>query len=127
MPRGLFTLLLTASLCLASCGHKAHWLRGKWVFDAEHTKEMLARTERQQPKPEGLVEGLKEIASGLVTPQLISALEGSQLNVTSKELIMTTKDGNGKAFAYEVVDRPDADTLTLKTADGEVTTYHREG
>ena len=40
---------------------------------------------------------------------------------------MTTKDGNGKAFGYEVFDGPNADTVIVKKSDGEVTKFHREG
>ena len=51
----------------------------------------------------------------------------SQMNITDKDLVITLKDGNGKAFKYEVLYSPDADTLTLKRSDGEVTTFHRAG
>lgn len=39
---------------------------------------------------------------------------------------MTTKDGNGKAFPYEVLEAAAGKSVTLKQTDGEVTTYHKE-
>lgn len=108
--------------------HKAKWLHGKWVFDADYTKLKLEEAQQQSSaKKDGVIEGLKGIATGLLTAPLLGALEGAQLTVTDTELIMTGKDGNGKAFKYEVLEAPNAETLSLKQSDGEVKTYHREG
>lgn len=40
---------------------------------------------------------------------------------------MTSKDGNGKTFPFQVLEASDGESVTLKQNDGEVTTYHREG
>jgi hypothetical protein len=106
----------------AATAHNPKWLHGKWVFDLEHTNQKLA--DANQKKEQG---GLIDLAQALVVPQLISALEGSQVTVSEKEFRMTTKDGNGKVFSYEVIEVPDADTVTVKMSDGQVSTFHREG
>jgi len=128
MNRSLFLALLLC-LSVAACNSpKGKWLHGTWTFDAEYTKQKLAESKSEaNGKSKDLIDGLKDIASEFVTPQLVGALEGSQLRVTDKEIVTTTKDGNGKVHGYEVVDAPDANTLVVKQSDGEVNTYHREG
>jgi hypothetical protein len=97
----------------------AEWLRGKWVFDEEHTQKKYTESEK--------ADGLDAIKDALVFPQLFEKLKGAHLSITDKEVIMTTRDGNGKAFAYQLSEVPDANSVTLKQTDGEVTTYHKEG
>lgn len=121
-------MLLLLALACSGCTHRAKWLHGKWAFDREHTEQVLS----EQSKKEGsdgrsLLEGLKDLAAGLVVPQLTATLEGTRIEFTDKELIATDKAGNGKAVAYEVIEVPDESTIRIKQADGEVTTYHREG
>jgi len=94
------------------------WLQGKWIFDEEHTQQKYS-----EAKPR---EGLDAVRHGLVYPQLVEQLKGAHVTVTDKEVVMTTKDGNGKAFPYQVLELSD-DSVTLKQNDGEVTTYHKEG
>jgi hypothetical protein len=91
------------------------WLRGTWNFDEDYT----AKKHKESKDDEGL--------GGLVAGQLVAGLKGAKIKVTDKEVIMTTKDGNGQAERYEVLEVPDAETLTLKEAKGKVTTYHKEG
>jgi hypothetical protein len=95
------------------------WLKGKWVFDQEFTEKKYSES-----KP---AEGLTALANGLVYPQLVSKLKGSNVSFQEGEMIMTTADGNGKAYAITVIDPPDSDSVTIKDKDGEVTTYHKEG
>jgi hypothetical protein len=97
----------------------AEWLRGKWTFDAEYTQKKY----NEAKKPEGTA----ALGEALVYPQLVEQLKGSNLKVTEKQVIMTTKDGNGKAFPYEVLEAAAGKSVTLKQTDGEVTTYHKEG
>jgi hypothetical protein len=100
-------------------GDAPEWLRGKWVFDEEHTQKKYS-----EAKPP---EGLEAVRHGLVYPQLVEQLKGAQLTVTEKEAIMTTKHGNGKAIPYEVLENAADKSATLKENDGEVPTYHKEG
>ena len=111
-----------AAVDKATTAHDAKWLHGKWVFDLDQTKQKLAEAEKTKAQ-----RGLADLAHALVVPQLIGALEGSQIAISDKEFRMTTRDGNGKAFDYEVIETPDADTVTVKMSDGEVNTFHREG
>jgi hypothetical protein len=97
----------------------AEWLRAKWVFDEEYTQTKYDESAKG--------DGAQQVRDSLIFPQLHEKLKGAHINVTEKELVMTTKDGNGKAFAYEIVETPDENTVTLKLNDGDVTTYHKEG
>ncbi len=63
----------------------------------------------------------------MLIPQLIEKADGSTLTITSKEMIVTTKDGNGQANDYEVLERPDDHTWRVKGTDGKIETYTREG
>ncbi len=110
----------------APAAHDSKWLHGKWAFDIQQTKQKL--TEAGHKKSGGdLADLSKAFGDAIVAPQLVSALEGSQITITDKEFMMTTKDGNGKSFTYDVIEVPDADTVTVKMSDGEVNTFHREG
>ena len=92
------------------------------MFDLQRTQTALAADQAGTQ-----VDGLQALANSMVVPNLISALDGSQILITEKEFVMTTKDGNGKAYTYTFMEAPDADTVRLKMSDGEVNTFHREG
>ncbi len=125
----LFSLLLlaAAALALGGCAPKTKWLTGQWVFDADYTQQKIAATEKPAEKETGIVGGLNKILKGIVAPQVGTGLEGSRMIVTQKELVLTSKEGTGKAKPFEVLDSPDAETITLKFSDGEVASFHREG
>ena len=93
------------------------WLKGKWVFDEEFTEKKYGESKS--------AEGLTALANGLVYPQLVSKLKGSRIAFKEGEMVMTTADGNGKAYEITVIDPPDADSVTIKDKDGEVTTFHK--
>jgi len=93
----------------------AGWLRGKWAFDEEFTAEK----NRDSKDNEGV--------GGVVVAQLMGSLKGSRINITDREVIFMLAGGNGKAERYEVLEVPDAATVTLKGEDGKLTTYHKEG
>jgi len=95
------------------------WLKGKWVFDQEFTEKKYG-----ERKP---AEGLTALTNGLIYPQLVSKLKGAQVTFKENEMVMTTADGNGKAYAITVIDAASPDAVTLKDKDGEVTTYHKDG
>src|SRR5215213_4970933 len=86
------------------------WLKGKWVFDQEFTEKKYSES-----KP---AEGLTALANGLVYPQLVSKLKGSNVSFKEGEMIMTTADGNGKAYAITIIDPPNSDSVTIKDKDG---------
>jgi hypothetical protein len=127
MNRALFFFLLATSLSLGGCSHKAKWLNGKWIFDADLTTRKWTEENHDAGQPEGILHGLKSLAKGFVAPKLASGFEGTQIKVTDQEFILTGGDGNGKASSYEVVEAPNADTITLKLSDGQISTFHHEG
>src|SRR5688572_9445220 len=114
MTRKLFVLLLLV-LAISGCAHRAKWLHGKWEFDREYTEQMLAnQSKTADGEGRSLLEGLKDLATGLVIPQITELLEGARIEFTDKEIIATDRTGNGKATPYEVLETPDADTITIK-------------
>ena len=120
----LCVILLTAGLI--GCG-KDRPLQGKWVFDRQYTESQLPEApEKPQGSPSEL-DALKAPLVAMLIPQLIEKLDGCTLTVTSKEMVMTTRDGNGQANDYEVLERPDDHTWRVKGTDGKIETYTREG
>ncbi|MGV3531738.1 MAG: hypothetical protein ACO1QR_05160 [Chthoniobacteraceae bacterium] len=95
------------------------WLHGKWTFDGEYT------TQKYQEANKGKESA--DLGEALVVPQLLEKLKGSTLRISEKEVVMTTKDGNGKAFPHEVLEAEEGKSVTMKQSDGQVTTYHKEG
>jgi hypothetical protein len=119
------TILLLLVLALSGCSRDSRLL-GKWTFDREYTEAQLQKQPDEKPK-EGMLEGMKQGLVAMLIPTLIEKLDGATLTITGKEMIITTKEGTGKAETYEVIERPDANTWRVKTADGKVETYTREG
>ncbi len=68
----------------------------------------------------------QQLAASLI-PTIIEKLDGANLTFTRKEEIMTTKQGSGQSQTYEVIERPTAESWRIKTSDGKVETYYREG
>lgn len=122
-----FFLFLLASLLLTACTHRAKWLHGSWIFDGERTAQVLEQQSGRVGEDRGIIESLKDLATGLMAPPLIAKYQGTRIEFTDKEMIVTDSSGNGHAQTYEVLESPDANTLRLKHADGEIVTYHREG
>jgi hypothetical protein len=115
-------ILITVLACLAaSCSNPTanHWLIGEWEFDSDYTKKKQA----EKPPDKDLAGGLKSA----VAEQLNEKMQGAKLQFTPQEFTMTTKDGNGKAFPYTLASPTDANAAAVKTSDGEVNTFHREG
>jgi hypothetical protein len=118
-----FCLLL--AVCLSGCSRDS-WLHGKWIFDREFTEAKMTK-EPPPAKKDSIISALTSSLKGLVTSQLTSHLDGTKLTITSKEIIVTDANGSGKAYTYEVIDRPSDGAVQVKTSDGAVETYHREG
>src|SRR5262249_40175185 len=106
-------LCLVLAAGLSGCGQDSRLL-GEWVFDRPYTEAQLSQKPEEKPK-EGAIEGLKQGLVAMLVPTLIEKLDGATLTITKKEMIITTKDGTGKAEAYEIIERPDADTWRVKT------------
>ena len=119
-------LLLTL---LAGCGRDAR-LHGNWIFDREYTEAQLTKEADEKPPANSIPGAFKNMVAGLkdsVASMLVDQLDGVTMKITSKDMIMVTKDGSGQDLAYEVIDRPTADSWLIKTSDGKVETYYREG
>lgn len=125
MRSALLAFLLLFACCLAGCAQDSR-LHGKWKFDREYTESQLPHEQTASSKGNALQNMKEELAATLI-PSLIEQLEGSRMIVTRKEMIFTTRDGTGKARTYDVIERPTADSWLIKTADGDVETYSREG
>ena len=108
---------------LAGCGKDSR-LQGKWTFDREYTTAQLPK-QPEAAKDNGLL-AMKQSLNAMLVPMLLDKLDGSNLTITRKEIIMTTKEGSGQAQTYEVIERPADDTWRVKTSDGKVETYSLE-
>ena len=121
----LFAVGLVATF--SGCS-KTRDLQGKWVFDRPYTEEHIPKEpEKPSASPAGMADAFKPALAAMLVPMLISQLDGAALTINSKEMIFTTKDGNGKANDYEVLAQPDAHTWQVKGTDGKIETYTREG
>ncbi len=125
-PLRILTSLISVILVSASlsgCG--GSWLEGKWIFDQEQTIEAMTPPDKA---PAGEDPGfLKNVFSGLqkgVSQLLLTQLQDMEVEFTSTEL-RRTQNGSGEAHEYEVIEKPNADTLVIKLDDGEINTLER--
>jgi len=116
---------LVPFFALGSCG--GSWHHGKWTLDKERT---LA--EMQPPAPAtGEAEGaggfVREVIGGLqrgISRVVLTQFEGVEVQFTSSEM-RRTRAGSGEVTSYEILERPDSDTLILRYADGSHATWGR--
>lgn len=124
-------LLVLAAALLSGCG-AGSWWQGKWTLDRPLTeqkfREAMAAKTSAPPVQEGEGIGgfLRGAVSGLLEGMLLSALDNRVVEITDKEII-SMKDGAGTALNYEVMSRPDKDSVVIKQSDGEVQTWRRVG
>lgn len=112
---------------LYGCSRPGDWLKGKWVLDKDLTRQkMEEQAAGTSTKTDGLGGMMKDLASSMAAPMLLSMLQEAQIEFTGEEMI-TTINGSGQATAYEVMETPDKNTAVIKKADGEVQTYRHEG
>jgi hypothetical protein len=70
---------------------------------------------------------MKGQLASMIVPQLIQQLDGSTMTVTGKEMYFVLQNGTGRAETYTVIDRPAKDHWQVKTSEGKVESYFREG
>lgn len=120
-------LAILVVVTLGGCSRPGDWLKGKWVLDKELTRQkMEEKAADTAAKTDGLGGIMKDLASSMAAPMLLSMLQEAQIEFTGEEMI-TTVNGSGQATAYEVMEAPDKNTAVIKKADGEIQTYRREG
>ena len=118
----IFAVTLILVICTGCSENRG--LHGEWKFDGKFTKSKLP--EEATSDSSGLhstMDGLKTNLSVL----LIEKFEGSGLRFTSDEIISISADGSSEAESYEVIDRPTDDSWRIKTSDGRIETWYREG
>lgn len=127
MPFLLRCLLLLPLLVVAVAGcDRDRGLHGQWVFDRAYTESRLNQEKSAAPA-KGILGEMKAGLVAMLVPTLIEKLDGSNLTITKKEMIITTKDGTGKAEGYVIVERPEANVWRVKKPDGTIETYTKEG
>lgn len=117
----IVTFLVTT---LTGCGRS--FLIGKWTLDRETTVAKMTAGPGQPAANPG--EGfLKDLVDGLqkgVSRLLLTRFEGVEIEFTAAEM-RRIRNGTGEAVTYEVIEKPAADTVVLKYADGEIVTWGR--
>jgi hypothetical protein len=123
-----FAILASLAFGLTSCLAPGNWLIGKWKFDKEATEAALkSASGGDQAAAKSFLDGLASKVGGAVSTAVAGHLEGMQLEFTATEMRRLEKDGSGSAVAYKVIEKPDADTLVIQDAKGEIMTFKREG
>jgi len=121
-PLARFVAGLTVALFLTGCG--GNWLVGKWTLDQERTlTEISAKTDAKNAQEGGGL--LKDIVGGLqkgLSRVLLAQFEGVEVEFTKTEM-RRVQDGMGEAQIYEIIDKPDPSTYTVKYADGDIVTW----
>lgn len=117
-------LLFLSSLAfgLSACGNLS--IEGKWTLDKEST---LASIQNQAPAPGQGGGLLKEVFSDIkkgLSRVLLAPFEGTEYHITSTE-VRTIRNGVGIARPYEVIERPDSDSIVIRYDNGEISTWSR--
>lgn len=114
-------LLSSVAFGLSACGGLS--IQGKWTLDKEST---LASIQNQGPPP-GQGGLLKEVFSDFkkgISRVLLAPFEGTEYHITATE-VRTIRNGVGIARPYEVIERPDSDSIVIRYDNGEISTWSR--
>ncbi|MEM9282688.1 MAG: hypothetical protein AAGA96_12740 [Verrucomicrobiota bacterium] len=118
-----FLAALVISASLTGCG--GNWLEGKWVFDQEQTlQSMTPPNEPSAAGDEGLLKGMISGLQKGISQMMMNQLKGVEVEFTGDEM-RRTQYGSGEAISYEIIEKPDAETVVIKFADGEINTVKR--
>jgi hypothetical protein len=120
------TILACLSLLAAGCSKTPKWFVGTYEFDAvESLRPLMEKpddSKAQEPKKGGnFVQGL---ATAFAPLALMNQFEGATVTIKDGEII-TMKSGSGKVIQFEVYEKPDADTLVIKTSENNIETWTR--
>jgi hypothetical protein len=119
---------LSVSLLFSSCLAPGNWLVGKWEFDKQATEAALkAAAGGDASAAKGFLDNLSSKVGGAVSTAVAGHLEGMKVEFTTSEMRRLDKDGSGSSVAYKVIEKPDANTIVIQDAKGEIMTFKREG
>lgn len=101
---------------------------GKWEFDKQATENALKSAAGGDPAAaKSFLDNLTTKVGGAVSSAVAGHLEGMRVEFTATEMRRYEKDGSGSAIAYKVIEKPDANTMVIQDAKGEIMTFKREG
>ena len=117
-------VILSAMTLFAGCSKtNDNWLIGEWVFDLETTKANIPADNKAQGVPDSVAKKMGE----QLTNQLINQMINAKFDITAAEMTLTFGNGTKNTGAYEITNRPDANTIVIKAKDGEATTFTKSG
>ena len=113
---------LSALTVFAGCSKKSDsWLIGKWAFDPEATKANLPADNKAQGVPDSVAQNM-----GLqLTTQLMNQMNNCKLHITAEKVTFISGNGTEESNAYEIIERPDANTIVIKSK--EIATFTKSG
>lgn len=128
-PPAVLLTLLCLTLLAAGCSKTPRWFLGTYEFDATESLRPLVEkagaAKDEQPKPDG---GLAGAVQGLATVfapfALMKEFEGATVTIKPGEIIIM-RGGSGKVVQFEVYQKPDADTVVIKTSENNIETWTR--
>jgi hypothetical protein len=116
---------LTALTMLGGCSKNSdNWLIGKWAFDLEKTKANLPADHKAQGVPEALAQQMGE----QLINQLIDQMKNVTFDITAEKMAVISGSSAGKSGTYDIIERPDANTLVVKSdKSDETSTFIKSG
>ncbi len=119
---------LLAMIMLGSCAtnnaKSDNWLVGRWAFDLERTKANLPADIKAQGVPDAQSQQIAE----QLTNQLIDQMENVQFDITADEFTTISRSAPEKTATYEVLERPDENTIVVKSDRmDETSTFIKSG
>lgn len=126
-----FLIPACLALCLvaAGCSKTPRWFVGTYEFDATESLRPLvekagAAKTKEPKKEDGLASAMQGLATAFAPFALMQQFEGATVTIKNGEIIIM-KGGSGKVIQFEVFQKPDADTVVIKTSENNVETWTR--
>ncbi|AQT66873.1 hypothetical protein STSP2_00011 [Anaerohalosphaera lusitana] len=113
LQRCVAGVVLAGLSVLGGCSKESDdWLIGEWVYDGQATKANLPANIKAAGVPDDVAE---ELGAELVG-KLMSQLEDVRIRFTADEITFFTAEGD-KTRDYEVIKRPDANTIVVESPE----------
>ena len=122
---------LSALTLFTGCSKKSdNWLIGEWEFDAETAKANMT-TSNPINMPENMTglsvpDEVKKKVVGQLSNQLTDYMANIKLTITSNKITSILPDET-ISYSYKIIKRPDANTIVVKSREGEINTFVRSG